>query len=277
MEQSSFLPFLPSPCLFLRLEIIDGGRACSLNREIRFPKLAEIIRLQLLRRLRNDKLRLLTQDIFESDRYKYMQEVYYPEMANQLHWLVTRGKISVQIPMAEKEFNGRIYPSSNTDCATSFAEMPNKELEKWLSSAKEMTQGPLKKTLVLSGLPDVCDPGVNSSHPPHPLAFWDADRMGSFPYTFIAYHDFHCNFTTKLATNSRMLRYHPSFLASKARLGALLPFYISPPIPSYFETDNADNVKKMLAFLSFATYKFTPPHLEVAVLEKEREEEIMES
>ena len=235
-----------------------------MNREIRFPKLSEIVRLQLLRRLRADKLRQLTQDIFETNRYKYMQEVYYPELANQLHWLVTRGKISVQMPMAEKEFNGRIHPSSNTDCTTSFTEMSNKELETWLSSAKDMTQGTLKKTLVLSGLPDVSNPETDSSNPPRPLAFWQADKISSFPYTFIAYHDFHCNFTTKLATNSRMLRYHPSFLASKARLGALLPFYISPPIPSYFETDNTNNVKKMLDFLSFATYKFTPLDLEVA-------------
>lgn len=256
---SLFLSFLLIlSFLLFRLEIVDGGRACSINRELRFPALTEIIRLQLLRRLNFDYLRRLTEEIFPSNRVRYLEETYYPEIANQLHNLITRQKISAQLPMAKKELVARNYPCTNTNTNTSFATMGNEELNSWLDYGDGLRRE-LKQTVTLTGLP-----AIETKKTEHTLDLGYYEQQQSLPYTFVDYYQ--SKRTDKLVHEARASQppqpsypTHPSYLGSKAQLGAMLPFHIFPPFPSYFETDNSRNIKKILNFLSFGTRRFVSP------------------
>ena len=237
------------------MEIVDGGRACSINREVRFPTLGEIVRLQLLRQLRGSKLRQITEDIFEENRYRFLEETFFPELANQLHGLLTRHKLSTQLPMANKELAARTYPSSDVNIQTSFAGMSSRELNDWLAYGNGL-QGELRQTTTLSGLPKVLWRKTYAKNR-RPLGLGQYGRKLSFPFTFVDYSHAGCKaHTDNLAHEAGITRNHPSYLASKAQLGTMLPYHIFPPVPTYFEPDNSGNIKKVLNFLSFGTHKF---------------------
>ena len=248
------------PVLTFRLEIVDGGRACSINREIRFPALGEIVRLQLLRQLRGSRLRQITEDIFEANRYRFLEETFFPEVANQLHSLLTKQKLSAQLPMANKELATRTYPCSDVNIQTSFAGMSGQELNDWLAYGNGL-QGELKQTATLDGLPAVLWRKTYVKNK-RPLGLGHYERKQSFPFTFVDYsHAGYKKHTDKLVHEAKIIREHPSYLGSKAQLGAMLPFHVFPPVPTYFETDNSGNIKKILNFLSFGTHKFVSPFL----------------
>ena len=210
----------------------------------------------MAQKIQNDALRQILTCIFGGSRTKFLNEFYYPEIARQLDHHLTRFKITPQLKLACSEQMARRRPSSVTSCESSFAELSTKTLDNWIEKAEQLTSNIIQPNAVFDGLPATL-PNIT----PSPLTLLDTQRQYALSYSFISYDNFRCFSTAKLVAESRLLEHHPSYLASKAKLGAMIP-YIVPTAQTNERPDsvqkpnNDENLKELMCFLSYGTFKY---------------------
>ena len=124
-----------------KIEIVDGGKVSSLNRELPFPKLTEIIRYQHLQTAEQDALRRVNQSLFNTSRERFLERVFWPETANHILHLDNRHKVATQLAFAKAELASRSKePPSTSVIDTSFSNVSTDQLQKVVGNATKFLQ-----------------------------------------------------------------------------------------------------------------------------------------
>ena len=253
--------------LVFKLEVIDGGKVCSIQRErALFPKLSEIIRFQQLRNVEQDGLRRVNETLFHVSRQRFLERVFWPETTNRLLNLQKRQKISSQLFLANDELESRDPSKEKKQTAnSSFSTMSTDELTKWVQTATKVLKEDRRQSIVTTS----CGTGQ------HPTLALLPDTP--VRYSFVKYDENKAKTTHQTVWDSIHLSKHPTNLASMAQLGLTLPLSVecdtqqksTPLLP----TDNArynklscGSVNELMHFLSFGTFKVKERSLDSVVV-----------
>ena len=241
-----------------KLEIVDGGKLYSIDREVSpFPTLSEIIRLQLHRGIERDGFCRTRELVFNSTRWEFLQEIFYPEIASQLDLFLTKFKLSTQLAIATRERDHRankntespfLQPSSrnNTPPHTSFSEMPDAKLSSWIEHTESFVKN---RKLKLSPT----EPKLNLA--PHDVFAIPVNHKSAFRYSFVRHDDQLALPTAYLIAKARNFRKHASFLSASIHLAKICPHKVCPiASPNEFELENIECVRSLLCFLSYGFF-----------------------
>ena len=229
-----------------KIETVDGGRLCDINKEVPFPTLSQIIRLQLTRKLEFDILSKTSEIIFGKSRYQFLQDIFYPEIASQLDFFLTKYKLASQLNIAKKV----LAAHSSKTCepwlvSTSFHDLSDEQLSAWISDATFFVN---RRRFILS-----------KTKPAISLASRDVfavpTKRKQFPYTFVRQHDNASLITSALIFRSRRWRKNGCFMASYAKLSKMCPYRVLAPVaPNDQLIDNSQAIRDFMHFLSYGFY-----------------------
>ena len=236
-----------------RVETIDGGKVLD-STPFPFPSLGQITRFQTMRVFENNALMKISKTLFSGSKLQFLENLVYPEMANQLQHLVERAKMNTQLQIAEKEMLSRQTKKNNTEMVsinTSFSVMPMHQLKAWISEIKQKVNTPRSSTIVQVG-----GQGRRLTLP----------SASSFKFSFVDYDDIDAQLTCQRMDRSKYLARHPINLASFAILGLSLPISIdNNALLAQTPLHSSDNVRYSIAltpivadalfFLSYGTYQ----------------------
>ena len=229
-----------------KVEAIDGGKLYDINKEVPFPTLSQIVRLQLTKSLETDIFSKTTEIIFKKSRYQFLQDIFYPEISNQLDYFLTKYRLASQLSMAKKVLAARA--SGTCDLwltSTSFHDLSDEQLKAWITDAASFVS---MRRFTLS-----------RTKPAISLASRDVFAVPTnrkqFRYTFVRQHDNASLITSGLIFRSRRWRRNGCFMASYAKLSKMCPYRVLTPYsPNDQLIDNTQAIRDFMHFLSYGFY-----------------------
>ena len=224
-----------------KMELVQGAKVYDINREVVFPTLSEIIRFQLTRKLETDVLSKTREIVFNSSRYQFLKNIYYPELSCQLDYFLTKSKLATQLDIAKKVLANR---SSPNPAWTSFHAMSNKALRDWIADAEKFVN--TRRFVKSPTKPDICFSSPN--------VFGIPACRKQFPYTFVRFDERASAVTSRLLFQCRKWRKSGQFLSSYATLSKQCPYQVLAP--SGCNAQDVDNTKCIRDFMHFLSYGF---------------------
>ena len=229
-----------------KIECIAGGKLCDINKEVPFPSLSQIVRLQLTRKLETDILSKTYEIVFKKSRYEFLQDIFYPEISSQLDYFLTKNKLASQLNIAKKVLAAR--SSQNSEAwllSTSFHSLSDEQLKAWIAdatcfvSSRRFVQSRTKPAISLATREVFAVPA----------------NRNQFRYTFVRQHDNASLITSALIFKCRRWRRNGSFMASYAKLSRICPYRVlTPSAPNAKHVDNTQCIRDFMHFLSYGFY-----------------------
>lgn len=251
-----------------KVETVIGPKLVSIHREVApFPTLSEIVRFQLHKGLEQDAYCKMSEIVFHSNRYDFLNNIFYPEICSQLDLLVTKSKLSTQIGIASHEQKHRAqqqqqqhHPQQTTTAntittvshlpplQTSFTDMDDDCLSAWIRDATDIVN---ERKLKLSPT----EPSLTNLSPSEFITI-PYNYKNGFRYSFVRYGDCQSALpTAELVLKARKFYRNSKFLSASIELARRCPHLVLPvQPPNEYQLNNLDCLKSLMAFLSYGFY-----------------------